>query len=550
MKITFFATLIICILSFPKMFSQQGLLDREFGKNGIIMHSFDTTFLSYNEATAMAIQADGKIVVGGRSAQNLVLARFNENGELDKSFGDTGAVFIEEAWLASDRINDLSIQPDGKIVAIVQSYYFDPDIQVEWGNTIIMRFLPNGMFDDDFGYQTGYADHGTAYIETGHDIVQGKSIALQADGKILIGGIAKNEFGNVQYIFISRINTDGTMDFSFTTDGFEVIDIGNHYTILSDMLLQPDGKILLGGRLRTNTIPSQSKFFVARLTSNGFLDDGFGDGGVLSSPLASSNYFVRKLMLLEDGNILAWINKEWFPTNLLDIAQIKPDGNFNGSFGTNGVLTIPTDSIPYITKILADDEGGFYLTGYKRDSMEFSGGPGNFALAKLTPEFTNMQEFGSSGVAITDVFNGNDDRVNDAAILPNNKVLLAGFSSSIYYEAKLALAQYFGIDTIAIIDTILPSDSLILNENGLTILPNPVGEDFQICYPLEEKSIISIDIYNSIGKLLHTLLTKEVRDKGLHCEHFDWPKEIIEKGVYFLRLSGRKFAYSAKIFKP
>ncbi|MCF8248187.1 MAG: T9SS type A sorting domain-containing protein [Saprospiraceae bacterium] len=545
MKSKFYTFLILNFSIAVSLFSQQGKLDRTFGVNGIIQHSFDTTFLSYNEAKTIAIQPDGKIVVGGRAALKLVIARFNSIGKLDKTFGDNGAVIIEFAWLSSDDVNDLVIQPDGKIVAIVQSYRNDPDLQEQWGNTIIMRFNANGGFDDTFGSPSSYSDFGTMVIETGYDIALGESVALQPDGKILVGGTVKGEYSNYQYAFVARCNDNGSFDSSFANNGIAIIVSGTHFTYFNDMLLLPNSKILFAGRTVTNFGSFyKSAYIIERFSSDGILDNEFSDDGVLSDTLASTNFNIQELMLQADGNVLAWVNKDWFLTPSLDVIKIKPDGSLDASFGDDGVYVIPTDSIPYITKILSDDKGDFYLAGYKKKEIQFGNGPGDFVLAKLSHDFTPIHEFGKAGVATKDINNGTNDRVADAALLPNNKIILAGFASSIYYEAKLTLAQYYGRDTMEI-NTI---DTSIVNKGGLTILPNPVLDEFTIYYPLSGKSIISINLYDSSGRLVYVFLDKAVRDAGMHSEQFAWPNDIV-KGVYFVRLSGRTFEYTGKVLK-
>ncbi len=171
----------------------------------------------------------------------------------------------------------------------------------------------------------------------------------------------------------------------------------------------------------------------------------------------------------------------------------------------------------------------------------------DFALAKLSPDFNWVNEFGNSGaVVVKDT--ANNDVLRTAAILPNGKVLLAGSASPIYYITNRKLAKFFGRDTVAIDTITSPQDSLLLNKEGLTILPNPVQDEFNIYYSLSGKSIISINLYDNAGRPVYAFLDKAVKDAGMHSEKFAWPNDIV-KGIYFVRLSGRTFAYAGKVLK-
>jgi uncharacterized delta-60 repeat protein len=549
MKTKYLSILTLFTMLSLSLFAQQGRLDESFGKRGIVLHSFDTSYLSYNAAQQIAVIPDGKFIVGGKHGPFKFLARFEEDGKLDMGFGNEGTILIEPAWLASDNIKDLKVQPDGKILVLLESYHFDPDLQEMWSKTYIMRFLPNGEFDENFGHPTSYSDFGVALVETDFEVVRGKCLHLQADGKILIAGSVMAPFGNQSKNFVARCIEDGTLDASFANEGLAIFSIGNTIEEINQMVIQDDGKIIVGVQTSVSGLKS---YGFARFTMDGNFDNSFGSGGILPSQLPiHSNSYLKHIEALVNGDILAWANKSFFPSNTIDVIRIKSEGSYDASFGNSGVLTITTDSFVVVSKILGDDEGNYFLAGYyKHDTIPFGDGPGDFTITKLNQDFSVVKEFGKMGTVLTNIFYGTDDRVVDAVLTKNNNVLLAGYASTIYYEAKLVLAQYFGRDTTVTTDTIPPQDSLILNENALTILPNPVDEDFQICYPLEGRSIITIDLFNSVGELLYSFLTEEVREEGVHCEQFIWPKDIIDKGVYFVKLYGRKLAYSGKILKP
>ncbi len=543
MKSKFSTFLILNLSVAATLFSQQGQLDPSFGVNGIVKQSFDQTFGYYDEAQSLAILNDGKIMVAGKHDISMIFARFEEDGSLDLSFGDSGAVFIDYAWLASDNVSDLIVQPDGKILALVQSSRYSSETQDDWSNTYVMRFSHDWEFDNTFGHASTYSTMGVAKVETGYEVTTVNSFQLLPDGKILVAGSVRNSFISGVHTFVAKLNANGTLDSSFGIGGVAFPSWNEPQNSIGHLTLQPDGKLLLSGSawISNDTLA----YVIARLNNDASLDSSFGINGRVTGTLPSSNYYVQRLFVLQDGNLLAWINGDLFPPLSLDVIRLKPNGTLDTSFGTNGVIHIPNEKLHRIARIMMDDEGSFFLAGERIDSTYYN--HHDFALAKLSHDFNWVEGFGNSGV----VFNHDTstyDIVRSAAILPDGKVLLVGSASPIYYAADMVLAQYFGRDSTVTTDTIPPQDSLTINENGLTILPNPVAEGFSLCYPLSEQSIITIELYDSSGRLLHVFLEKAVRDAGVHCEQFNWPSDV-EKGVYFINLSGRKFAYSGKIIK-
>ncbi len=546
MKSKFYTFLILNISMAVTLFSQQGQLDPSFGVNGIVKQTYSPPFPSGNEPQSLALLNDGKFMVAGQHNLSMVFARFEEDGSLDLSFGDSGEVLIDYAWLASDYVSSLIVQPDEKLLALVQSSRYDSDTGDDWSNTYVMRVSPDLEFDNTFGHATLYAPKGVAKLETGFGVTTANSIQLLPNGEILVSGTIRNSFSNGLRTYVAKLNANGIPDISFGTGGVAIPSWNepmNSNIIISHLNLQSDGKLLLSGSY--SILFGTSVYIIARLNTDGSIDNSFGINGRLTGTLPSDNYYVQYLFVQEDGNLLAWINGDFIPPLSLDIVRFKPSGVLDTSFGTNGVIHIPNEKLHRISRIMRDDEGSFFLAGNWRDSMHHN--RYDFALAKLSPDFNWVNEFGNSGaVVVKDT--ANNDILRTAAILPNGKVLLAGSASPIYYITNRKLAKFFGRDTVAIDTITSPQDSLLLNKEGLTILPNPVQDEFNIYYSLSGKSIISINLYDSAGRLVYVFLDKAVRDAGMHSEQFAWPNDIV-KGIYFVRLSGRTFAYAGKVLK-
>jgi uncharacterized delta-60 repeat protein len=269
-----------------------GTLDTSFGNAGV-----NTT------VQTLGIQSDGKVVIGGgftsvNGAARGRIARLNVDGTIDTTFGN-GLAGADAALI------DLAVQPDGKVV-------IGGDFTAVNGvaRTRIARLNADGSLDTSFGNGLVGAD---AMVQT---------LAVQSDGKIVIGGIFTNVNG-VARTRIARLNGDGTLDTSF---GNGLAGANNR---IEAIVFQPDGKIVIGGDFTTVNGTSRGRF--ARLNGDGTLDTSFGNG------LAAANGSVQALTLQPDGKIVVaggftTVNG----TARGNIARLNTDGTLDGSFG-NGL---------------------------------------------------------------------------------------------------------------------------------------------------------------------------------------------------------------------
>lgn len=202
-----------------------GTLDNTFG-NSIV-----------DDIWAMALQSDGRIIVAGNSGY---VNRFNSDGTEDTTF--LGNTF-------TGSITSLAIQNDGQILV-------GGGDGVVPGRNGIARINSDGSTDPSF-------------LGTGTGAVQIiNSIQLQSDGKILIGGFFSNYSGTGGLGNLLRLNTNGTIDGSFA--------IGSGAdALINSIAIQPDGKILIGGEF--NSVNAVTRNRIARLNSNGSLDNIFHD---------------------------------------------------------------------------------------------------------------------------------------------------------------------------------------------------------------------------------------------------------------------------------
>jgi uncharacterized delta-60 repeat protein len=229
-------------------------------------------------ASKCLIQSDGKILVIGSALGNFSVIRLGISGILDTSFGNSGNVIID--FGANDIALSGLIQNDGKII-ITGSY--------GWGTPssdfALVRLLINGDLDSSFG-KNGKVTFDFAQYDTAD------SIALQADGKIVIGG--HTYYQNNDDFVCARINADGKLDTNFAFGGITNTDLGSRdlgYSIIS----LPDKSILLVGE-------SGLGVGIVKYAPNGNIDINFGQTGrVIFSNLQHSA--TVKIATTSDGKI-------------------------------------------------------------------------------------------------------------------------------------------------------------------------------------------------------------------------------------------------------
>ncbi len=213
-----------------------GTLDNTFGTNGIVLNDLDT--VNGEEIQVLAIDNNQNIIVGSNGLPNgkVYISRFTSNGTLDPTWGVNGNLLLNFIIGNYPGIYDLKIQADGKYLVSIKDQSFPTQ------SVIIARLNTNGTLDNTFngvGYKT-------------FSSIDAPRITLQADGKIL--GVTTFKtftpvFLNKRQLF--RLNTNGTLDSTFGTNGF-YDDLPKVLEGSKGIMLQSDGKIVLAGNAFNN----------------------------------------------------------------------------------------------------------------------------------------------------------------------------------------------------------------------------------------------------------------------------------------------------------
>lgn len=211
--------------------NSNGALDTTFDGDGKASTTINN---GTNRANAVAIQSDGKIVVGGGG--RLSVARFNVNGSLDTTFGANGSNSVADG---NDELKSLALQPNGKIVVTGGG---------SGGTLVTARFNADGLID------TSFSGDGVQEIATQYsDVANGKAVLIDRNGKIVVGGRFRDGSGGE--MILARINANGSLDTTFgpSASGSLRFALGSNQTGFSGLLEQPNGRILAVSTAYSNT---------------------------------------------------------------------------------------------------------------------------------------------------------------------------------------------------------------------------------------------------------------------------------------------------------
>jgi uncharacterized delta-60 repeat protein len=351
--------------------------------DGSVDGTFNSGTGTNSTIEALEVQSDGKVLIGGPfNAYNSVpknhFTRLNTNGTLDSSF-NTGNGFTN---IVPGVIYSTATQPDGKILA---GGYFDRVNGVSrYG---IVRLNADGTLDNTFN-----AGLGTLELPGNFNAVY--NIALQSDGKILIGGFFFSFNGEPRRSLV-RLNSNGSIDQTFNSTGSGVS--GTVWKIL----VLPDGKILIGGQFTQYN--SFNAPYLARLNSNGELDFTFNSG--------VQNGIVLEITRQSDGEIFVGGT-----FNLVNgqsrnrIARLNTNGSLDTSFNIEGADSTVWSIVP--------QPDGKYLVG------------GNFTSFNGTMQ-NRLVRLNANGSLDTsfNLGSGANGTVFDVFLQPNGKILIGGLFS-------------------------------------------------------------------------------------------------------------------------
>jgi len=525
MKILLF--LFIGLLSASFLTGQMsGTLDLTFGDNGITL-----TDIGGDEdgCRASAIQADGKIILGGYSYDGnnniFAFARYLSDGSLDNTFGTTGIVTMTISESGGE-LFDLIIQPDGKIVAVGYTY---TDIWTMVAVRLNADGSPDLTFDED----------GILTINVGPDYTSyGMTATLQDDGKIIAAGYAIHSSTDEVNCACCRLNPDGTIDDTFGLNGILIWDILSMDNYINNVAMQGD-KIIVGGVSYDDS--GIGHLVLARRNSDGSGDNSFGNQGLISTELDIDWYTdapVGSMCMDDQQRIIYGCYTHGTESDDFVTYRFTPDGLADPTFGNDGIAITQTDGNTYIHASMAQYDEKIIAGGY-----QWIEDHGDFAMIRELENGSPDASFGTdgTGVVYTNASPGIDDdnRIYSLAMQADGMVIAAGHAYQPGSNMDFAIARYFsGLDV-----------GIGENENktmAVNIYPNPVKDQFGISFALEQASKVKAEVVNTNGQTV-ALITNMFFLEGKH--QLRWNAEGLPEGVYVIRMTIENEVYTSRIIK-
>lgn len=385
-------------------YKSNGMVDKSFGTDGKVI----TDISGNDEVTSMILQSDGKIVLAGTVSFDIGLARYNNNGSLDKSFSDDGKLrdFYKSG---SGRINAMAVQKDGKVVVAGFSYLLGDDSQ-ESAHFALSRFNPDGSLDTTFG-NNGVVN---TLLHGDDDI---RSIAIQKDGKIIAAGVAAGPDGDNPDFALIRYNMDGSLDNSFGYQGKVITDLGD-WEAGNSVAIQNDDKIVLAGH-------ASGQMAILRYNPDGSLDKTFDGDGMLITDVDGS---FTSLAIETDGRIVV--------AGRNSIVRVTPEGALDKTFNGDGKVIIDVSDFNAATSVVIQPDHKIVVGGYT-SNVGFT--QFDIVLVRYNEDGSLDKGFNGNGKVITN-FRRLD--VAEALVIQSDGKLIAGGGSSSGGNYEFVITRY------------------------------------------------------------------------------------------------------------
>jgi len=500
-------------------FAQAGILDSTFAKNGIDTCS-SCGFIS------IKFNSNGKIL-GGASFDppndRFAVTQSKQNGTLDSSFGINGVTEVPQGINSYYYPYSISVQSDGKIIEAGNCW---DGIKQKW-SFVLARFDTTGIVDSSFNNDgevlTSFNTLGAS--DYGYDAT------IQSDGKIVQVGMGIDN-SHTHYFAIVRYNQNGTIDNSFGTSGKVLTTIGNAAPYARSVIVQPDSKILVGG-YSASAASFPVCFALARYNSNGFLDNAFGTGGKVTTYFGAGGSSGNNLdddeayciALQPDGKIIlagySYLGSDTFTTFAL--ARYNTNGSLDNTFGIGGKvrMQVPGYKGSLLRAITLQEDNKIIAVGSCCNMEQCY--DQNFVVARYNTNGLLDSTFGTNGIVISQLDDASN-AANSVITQSDGKILVGG--GSMNYGI---LARYLSGLNVGIVD-------LNSAGNSVFIYPNPIEQNATLKYTLQNQEAISIRLFDVQGKIIKTFIENENQRVGEHQQEIVLPDNL-SSGSYLIVIS-------------
>jgi uncharacterized delta-60 repeat protein len=384
-------------------YQADGALDTTFGDSGMVLIRLGDAWSS--GAGALLQQDDGKLVAAGWADGTFALVRLQADGTLDPTFGDGGTVLTGLSGWA----NALLQQSDGKLVAA--GYAF-----------ALVRLHEDGTLDPTFG------DGGM--VLAGLDGCA-NAVLQQTDGKLVAAGFTyQDDSSGARAFTLVRYQADGSPDPTFGDGGKVLTNIGG-WSDANALVQQSGGKLVAAGY-------ADGSFAVVRYQSDGSLDPTFGDGGKVLTNLgewAEATALVKQ----SDGKLIA----AGRAADGFMLVRYNTDGTLDHSFGDRGTVVTQVGRYQYywhwVNSLVQQSDGKLAVAGRSTGSHP-SISPST-VLVRYQEDGRLDPTFGDPGTVLTAIYLSSDS-ANALVQQSDGKLVAAGYAETRYDRQSFALARY------------------------------------------------------------------------------------------------------------
>lgn len=299
-----------------------------------------------------------------------------------------------------------------------------------------------GTLDETFG------EGGVLWLK--YPGAQGEAVAVQADGRILIGG----GFGSAAAAIL-RTDSKGTLDPTFGASGIVQLTPGTDSNVVFALALQPDGKVIAAGSAGfSNRDPD---FFVARMHPDGTLDATFGAGGVILTDFGGRGDYAHSVAVLPDGRILASGLSELnavASTSDFVVARYKTDGSLDETFGIAGRVQVDVRGTADSPGVMALAAGGKIAIAGGSGQTTSASTKSDLAVVRLDADGSLDPTFAAAGKLVTSLSLPGSHHAYSLVVDAAGRLVLAGGTGADFITAR--------VTTAGALDTTFDTDGVVL----------------------------------------------------------------------------------------
>ena len=403
---TIIAALLALALSPATALAAAGDLDPAFDGDGKL------TFPVAAVPTAILVQPDGKIVLAGNTADDLMVWRLHADGSPDPSFDRDGAAVIDLG--ARENLEAAVLQPDGRIVLAATVYYGEVE-----SDMAVARLDTDGSLDETFA--PGGADGDGKRVFGSEDDVRAKGVAIQPyDGKIVLAALST---GDPNFV-LTRVTSTGAPDATVFADSPNLAD--EYYL---DVAVQSDGAIVVTGE---GALMPENLWggVVVRYTPQGALDGTFARAGVQRVP----DIEPVRLLIRPNGTVVVAGTAGADQRSEAAVTQLTGRGELITAFGAGGTATAEFTGPASMQDAVLQPDGKVVVTGLAQYESAF-------AVARIGATGAPDGGFGAAGKATVPF--GDVTASTSIALQPDGKVVVGGVTATAGV-IRLAVARLLG----------------------------------------------------------------------------------------------------------